>query len=523
MGATGQPDSSGRRGRGGPRPWWEDYRTTVLTVLVAVAGLCTTAMGVVGREAQIVLLVVSVALVLLGLAALVRVPTYARWFAAAGRWAVRRWTVVLPVVLVVTTGAGLGLLWLQRERSCDDAAEIAVVVPEDGAADFSAVADAFERDSVNTFSCPSYHVTTFGMGWPALRAALVSGWDEGSSEEPGASLALGPRPDVWIAESTAQAALVTQEAGSAVTAAEPVPVAGSPLVLAVPAPYAQGLRATTTSDDPVRVLVDAAEAVGLDVVRANPDTSFAAALHSVSLYDGTVADAEALELSLGHALERAGLPFGSDGALLCRLAELSAATAEPPRVAVLTTERAAVTGGADCPAVPGAGTGAELVPFYPEGGPGLEYAAVRLDWAPAPGGRGEQGAEAFVRWLTTPRGQAVLESRARVRDLNGQPLSGLDGLLAGSPSWRCRAAAAWGTPASGAPRTCTARPGARRASWCSWTPRPPWGGPPTASATAWTWPGAACSRRSATWAGPTRWASGRSPARPATARGRCST
>lgn len=434
MGATGQPaqePAQETERREGPRPWWGDHRTTVFAVFGTVAGICTAAMGVVDRGTQIVLLVVSVALFLAGLAGLVRVATYARWFAAAWKWA-RGHRIVVAVVTVValaaSTGAAVGF---QSARSCEDPTEVAVMVPEDGAAGFTAVADAFERDSVTRFSCPRYHVTTFGMGWPALRTAFESGWGGAAGQDGAASLDLGPRPDVWLAESRAQADIVAPRGvGNGFTLSDPELVAGSPLVLAVPQPHAQSLGATTKKGDTAQKLMAAAEAAGLDVVRANPDASFAAALHTERLYAGSETGArEALELDLGHALERAGLPLGTDGALLCRLDELS--RVDPPRVGVLTSERAMVDRGAACPAS-AVGGDAALVPFYPASAVGLDYRAVQLTWSDAePSGRRSDAAAAFVEWLRTSDGQLALERRVGVRRLGGQAPSGDDGPLPG--------------------------------------------------------------------------------------------
>jgi Ca-activated chloride channel family protein len=438
MGATGQPAKRTER-RESSRPWWGDHRTTVFAVFGTVAGICTAAMGVVDRGTQIVLLVVSVGLFLAGLAGLVQVRTYARWFRAAWAWAKGHRILVAVVTMAVLAGSTGAAVALQSARSCEDPTEVAVMVPEDGAAGFAAVADAFERDSVTPFSCPRYHVTAFGMGWPALRVALESGWGAAAGQDGVASLDLGPRPDVWLAESMAQAAIVApRDTGNGFTVSDPTLVAGSPLVLAVPEPHAQALSATTKPSDTTQDLMAAAAAAGLDVVRANPDTSFAATLHTERLYAelgsggaaAQVAEAQkALELDLGHALERAGLPPGTDAALLCRLDELSAD--EPPRVAVLTSERAMVGRGTACP-VSAAGGDAALVPFYPESAVGLDYRAVRLTWADAePSGRRADAAAAFVEWLGTTDGQEALDGRVGVRDVHGRAPSGDDGPMPG--------------------------------------------------------------------------------------------
>jgi Ca-activated chloride channel family protein len=430
MGATGQPAEKTERRDGGSRPWWGDHRTTVFAVFGTVAGICTAAMGVVDRPTSIGLRVVSVGLFLAGLAGLVRVRTYARWLAAAWAWARGHRILVAALAVALVAGSTGAAVALQSARSCEDPTEVAVMVPEDGAAGFAAVADAFERASVTPFSCPRYHVTTFGMGWPALRTAFESGWGAAAGQDGAASLDLGPRPDVWLAESRAQTDIVAPRgAGNGFTVSEPILVAGSPLVLAVPEPHAEALGATTGPGDTVQELMAAAGTAGLDVVRANPDASFAAALHTERLYAGSETGArEALELDLGHALERAGLPLGTDGALLCRLDELSRAA--PPRVAVLTSERALVDRGAACPASAAGGSDAALVPFYPDSAVGLDYRAARLTWSDAePSERRAAAATAFVEWLGTSAGQEALDRRVGVRRLGGQPPSDEDGPL----------------------------------------------------------------------------------------------
>jgi Mg-chelatase subunit ChlD len=432
MGAMGQPAEQNERRDSGARPWWGDHRTTVVVVLGTAAGICAAVMSVVDRGTQIVLLVVTVGLFLAGLAALVRMRTYARWFRAAWRWARSHRMVVLVVTVVGLAGSTGAAVALESARSCEDPTEVAVMVPEDGAAGFTAVADAFERDSVTAFSCPRYHVTTFGMAWPALRTALESGWGAAAGEDGATSLDLGPRPDVWLAESGVQAELVApRRAGTGFTLSEPVVVAGSPLVVAVPDQHAGALRATAGPGDTIPELMAAAGTAGLDAVRANPDTSFAAALHTERLYaESEPATHEALELDLGHALERVGLPLGSDGALLCRLDELSGT--RPPQVAVLTSERAMIDRRAACPATADGGGDAALVPFYPGSALGLDYRAMRLDWADAgPSQRRTDAAAAFVEWLRTSAGQTALVQEAGVRGLDGRPPSGPDGRLPG--------------------------------------------------------------------------------------------
>jgi Ca-activated chloride channel homolog len=452
MGATGQPAGStegsdsaeGPDGKEGPDRagdsagkkgpasrfgrWWDASRRAMFAVFGTGAVICAGFMEVVDGSAKVLLLTALVTLALAGLSTLVPARAYARLAGAVWKWVGGHWVPVSVLGALALAVVVVWTWWVASGESCEDATEVAVMVPEDGATGFAVAADAFGRDSFTSFGCPRYHVTTFGVGWPALRAAMASGWQDASDEDGAVSLDLGPRPDVWIAESRAQADLVaTEGAGQGFAFVESPVVAGSPLVLAVPEPHADDLRATTEPGDTVQELVRAAGAADLDVVRANPDTSFASALHTVGLYAD--ADAEALELGLGRALEQVGLPVGTDSALLCRLDELS--QDEAPRVAVLTTERAMVDGSVGCPASDADDADVELVPFYPEPVSGLSYTAVRLDWAGGEHERRSRAASAFVDWLGTAEGQAALDGDVRVRGLGGQPPSGQDGPLPG--------------------------------------------------------------------------------------------
>ncbi|MDR7380865.1 vWA domain-containing protein [Promicromonospora iranensis] len=429
MGATEQPAERTERRDTGSRPWWEDRGPIASAVLGAGVVICTAVIEVVDQPTQVVLVVVTIVLVLASLAGLVRMRTYARLFASVRRWTRGHRTVALLGAVALVAGSTGAAVALRSAQSCEDPTEVAVMVPEDGAPGFSAAADAFERASTTAFSCPRYHLTTFGVGWPALRAAFASGWGHAPGEAGAASLELGPRPDVWLAESGAQVDIVAAEgAGQRFTLSGRTLVAGSPLVLAVPEPHAEALRATTGPGDSIDQLMAAAAAADIDVVRANPDVSFAAALHTVDLY--VESDAEALELDLGHALEEVGLPIGTDGALLCRLDELS--RTEPPRVAVLTTERATAGRGTACPAPDADGGRSDLVPFHAGSAPGLDYTAVRLTWADAePAGRRAEAASAFAEWLRTAEGQAALKQEVGARGLDGRPPSDADGPLPG--------------------------------------------------------------------------------------------
>lgn len=275
---------------------------------------------------------------------------------------------------------------------------------------------------------------------------------------------VGPQPDIWIPDSTAELDLVRQSLaprGIVELSGKAKPVAYSPLVLGLPAtlepqfPAGSSETAAHTWDDLLTALGGLSSPPRL--LRPGPTTSGAGLLHTVGRYlagDGSLPSARddvAAELERGRirAMERelstGGYPAEDSSVLLGALKDK--AEANPGRglddVGVLISEKALVdfnesdergTG-----PLPGAAPGSsgpcsdfqpvprnqQLTAYYPKGVPALDHPFVRVSWmaAEADTARRAEAVERFRTWLTDDEGQAQL-ARAHYRPVGrGGPAS----------------------------------------------------------------------------------------------------
>ncbi|MBE1875870.1 vWA domain-containing protein [Myceligenerans pegani] len=355
------------------------------------------------------------------LVALAVVLWFYPWFRRRWRWmvgALGALSVVVLGALLVLNLDGLATWW-NRMQECDDPTELAVMVPAHDAIRLADVARRFERDH-SPHGCPAYHVRAFGVDWPTTTDALRVGWGDPQERQADGLAPLrdvGPRPDVVVTESGAQAERMTGDGAPA--GADGRLIGGTPLVLAVPEAFGDDVARLVRADDGVADVLRAARASGLDVVRANPDSSFAAARHTHALYApdgfGELEERTTLERDIGRALEEAGLPLGDDAALLCGVAAPRGGDDALP-VAVLTTEQALLSfhraGG--CPEGRPSG---RMHALYPADTGSLDHHAVTTGTG---SGRAVEAADTFATWLTGERGQEALREELLIRDVNGR-------------------------------------------------------------------------------------------------------
>ncbi|MBO0608341.1 VWA domain-containing protein [Myceligenerans salitolerans] len=350
------------------------------------------------------------------LVALAVVLWFYSWFRRRWRWMVGALGTVSGLALVVLLVLHHERLatWWDRVQECGDPTELAVMVPRHDATGLAEVARRFEREH-SPHGCPDHHVRVFGVDWSTTADSLRAGWgdpQDGQGDGLTPLRDVGPRPDALVVESSAQAAPVADGADGRL-------IGGTPLVVAVPEEFGDDVARLVRAGDGVAEVLGAARAAGLDVVRANPDSSFAAARHTHALYApesfGEIGERKALERDIGRALENAGLPLGDDVALLCGVASSGSGNTALP-VAVLTTEHALLsfrrTGG--CPADRSPGT---MRALYPADTGSLDYHVMTTGTG---SGRAVEAADAFATWLTGDRGQAALREELRIRDVSGR-------------------------------------------------------------------------------------------------------
>ncbi|WP_035704084.1 vWA domain-containing protein [Glycomyces tenuis] len=336
------------------------------------------------------------------------------------RWPSRKLLAgLLAVVAALTVAVGVGLTQIREfvNPSCDDPVELSVLLPVDGAFGFEEGVGEFAEQYVDDSGCKLANVTAYSAPWPDVQKALELGWEvdeELESDDPLFGFApqrdVGPRPDLWLAESPAQVELAEEllsGAGSdgVLDADAAAPIGSTPLVMAVPDQIFDtgfGPDNQILDESPASLAQRLGDEYGLSVVRADPTLSHTALSFLKFLYDD---DAEAVGVQIEKQLARSaediglGLP-GSDTSLICGLTETSSSGAG---TAVLTTERAlsqhnsGAPLGDDCPLRVGSRSG--YSPLYLEELGSLDYRAARLGWDDPWADRRSEVAEDLSAWL----------------------------------------------------------------------------------------------------------------------------
>ena len=314
----------------------------------------------------------------------------------------RHWRAVAVGVLVtavVAIGAPpfFGLMrgvWYQA-FGCPPATQLRMVAEPETIVTADEVAAAYERSTAEaSHGCVSVRVHVFEASAATIRDTLGSGngWSG-----PAALRDVGPRPDVWLA-STAHDVDALPDSLEPDPVADRVPIARSPLVLAVPDPAAQPGVGWPE-------LVGDLTGRRRPVVRPDPLSGELGLLATALLYgppgppDAPRANAE---------VERRIEPARDTADLLCGLRSATA-PADPP--AIITTEQNVarynngMALGGSCDALSATARAPRLVALYPTGTADQDLQFVEL------GGNDpvqRTAATAFRRWLQSDDGGAAL-------------------------------------------------------------------------------------------------------------------
>ncbi len=329
------------------------------------------------------------------------------WVVAA--WGLLRWKyfAVVAAVCAVALGLGfaippvydLGRRWLS---GCAEPDEIRVLTSTEQLTATQELADAYERWTAGEHhGCPASSLYVYAANPAATHDAIASGWLEDPLS------IIGPRPDVWLPDSTLDISDTLTRAsryGVTLPIAENRPIAYSPLVLGVPAAF------LPPSDDVRREWVwsriwQESLRRGWDVVRPDPAVSESGVLATTALYASLkptgqpLADpaaARGVEQRLERSLDKGQFPLGSSEDLLCH-----------GPAAIIASEQAIVryNQGLACPLSPAPAPEQALTIFYPPDTLSLNHPFVRLNWD----GTGSQSASvAFGAWLDSTDGKRAL-------------------------------------------------------------------------------------------------------------------
>jgi Mg-chelatase subunit ChlD len=333
------------------------------------------------------------------------------WVVAA--WGILRWKYFAVIAAVCAFALGLGFaippvydLGRRLLSGCAQPAEVRVFTSTEQLDATRQLADEYEQWTAGQHhGCPASSLYVYAASPAAGHDAIAGGWLEDPLS------IIGPRPDVWLPDSTLDITDTLSRAsryGVTLPIVENRPIAYSPLVLGVPSFAVPG----AISDDARREWVWSRlwqESVrrGWDVLRPDPAVSETGVLATAALYGSLkptgqpLADpstARAVEQRLERALDKGQFPLGSSADLLCL---------SPP--AVIASEQAIVryNQGLACPLQPAPAPEQALTILYPPDTLSLNHPFVRLNWD-GNGTRTASAASAFGAWLDSTDGKRSL-------------------------------------------------------------------------------------------------------------------
>lgn len=336
-----------------------------------------------------------------------RRPTIPKWVEK------RRIAVGVGVALTAVLAVGVPPAWdlvhglSVRFLGCSPATQLRVVASPETVTTARLLASAYERwTAAEDHGCPAVDVYVYAATSEEIRARVGSG--AGWSDESGALREVGPRPDVWLAATSHEVA------GPGDAVAESVPIAVSPVVLAIPASIDGGPDRRAPWAELFARLTDR----GVGVVRADPSTTELGLLATALLYGQTGRDGgdgpprlvpAEVERRIAQSLDAGGFPLTDAPGLLCRHRTLES------QAAVVASEQLVVRFnlgeplGDSCPSR--AEQPQRLIALYPSDSRSLDHQFVRLSWSAPPQ---REAAARFGEWLRTDPGRdAILATGMR--------------------------------------------------------------------------------------------------------------
>jgi hypothetical protein len=325
---------------------------------------------------------------------------------------------------------------------CDLPTEVRVLTSTEQLDPTRELAAEYERwTAAENHGCPTANLYVYGAGTTEARDAVASGWLNGGLSQ------IGPRPDVWLPDSSldvADAIVAGKRYGVTLPIAENRTIAFSPLVLGVPAAAVPAKLGDMRRNLVWNSLWKESKTQGWDVVRPDPAASVVGVLATSALYTSLAGTGQALadpttaratEQRIERSLDQGRYPLGVSSDLLCRQRAPDASKA-----AIITTEQALVrfnqglAVGGSCTIAPSPPLPeASMVIFYPPDTVSVDHPFVRFNWI-GPVGNTSRAAADFGAWLDTTDGKrALLRSGLRPPPLFdiSEPLTEKFGALPG--------------------------------------------------------------------------------------------
>ena len=317
--------------------------------------------------------------------------------------------VVMACVLMaaaVITGAELGLT--VRAAACPAPVELRVLTSQEDLAAIQAAIPAFEQAEPRYVGSPCFAVqlTAYAPYDAPDAMQMATAFDSGWNSD--ALSGIGPEPDIWIPDSTAEVDAVRSTLPSGGPAlGQPRPIGFSPVVVAIPDQLvaadsldglAQGQSWSTLYTDFTHL--------GIRLALPNPGLSETGLFEIAALYG-------AISPSARRHIEASGnFPLDSQS-LLCEASQAKGQPGAAAHTAYLVSEAAmadynySIHDPAEdvCPTL---GTVQPLRAFYPTGTATLDFPFTTVNWGGNQDQQRRRYEDDFYHYLTDPAGGSVL-------------------------------------------------------------------------------------------------------------------
>ncbi|MGH3916648.1 MAG: vWA domain-containing protein [Pseudonocardiaceae bacterium] len=323
-------------------------------------------------------------------------------------------TLGLTLLLALAIGFGasrlsdLGQSARVQLAGCPHPTQLRVLTSPDGLDPVRMLAGEYEKwTEERNHGCPSVSVHVYAASAKDTRSALSAGWSTKGY------LTVGPRPDLWLADSGSAVGDIDSSSNSGITILDKYRVASSPIVLGM----SDSIAAQALADRrqlPTWAELRKEDFLHKSLVRPDPRTSATGEVATALLYgieqpvDG--AEARKIEQRIGRSLDDGGYQLGNSLQLLCRHRQLATSGSASGSI-VVVSEQALVRfnkgdplGGKCATAAPEAVGDHILRAFYPLDTRALDYWFIRFSSYPAQ----QEDAARFRSWLTGDEGKQAL-------------------------------------------------------------------------------------------------------------------
>lgn len=299
------------------------------------------------------------------------------------------------VATVLVCALGLGGNWLYHRVAPGACAptELRVLTAPENVPALQRAGDDFARHQTDAAGDACVHVTVSGdSNYDDIESGFFDHWDGESTSGQPLGAVLGPQPDVWVPDSSAELAGIPDQTAELANRGS---IGSSALVLGVPAQQTGTVHVDRNAANWSSTLKYAKSALA----RPDPQTSEAGRLFTAERDESKTARSPAARARFEKQVTPIGYQLSNPASLLCsghwRHSPIPALLPEQTLVAYNEGRL-----GASCRHGPRQGDGPSLTAFYLSGGHTFDYPFVHVTWPDQDDASRAELVDRFHSWLT---------------------------------------------------------------------------------------------------------------------------